>query len=144
MKLYETGPDLSPDQAHPDASRRPPPPRGNPTRGRAPLDLALGIVVVLDDDRVNLRIDLCRADDGLVEQFAGGDLLLPYEFGKADRVVLPYSLKAMRVPRLPADRTIGRDFFTPESSAKHVRLITFESAKTPAITVVSCAKPRLG
>src|SRR6478735_12406716 len=34
---------------------------GERTLGKAPLDLALGIVVVLDHDRVNLRIDLCRA-----------------------------------------------------------------------------------
>jgi len=35
--------------------------------GALALDLALGIVVVLDHDRVNLRIDPCRAGDGLVE-----------------------------------------------------------------------------
>ena len=55
--------------------------------GKSFLDLAFGIVVVLDDDRIDLRVDFRGARDGLVEQFAGRDLLFPDEFGKADRVI---------------------------------------------------------
>ena len=44
---------------------------GEGTVGQAALDLAFGIVVMLDDDRVDLRIDLRGAGDGLVEQFPG-------------------------------------------------------------------------
>ena len=38
--------------------------------GKSLVDLPLGIVVVLDHDRVDLRIDLGGAGDRLVEQFA--------------------------------------------------------------------------
>jgi hypothetical protein len=46
-----------------------------------------------DDDRVELRIDLRGAGDGLVEQFPGRDFLLPNQFRKADRVVLSVFLE---------------------------------------------------
>src|SRR5207247_9130785 len=61
--------------------------------GQAALDLAFGMVIVLDDDRVDLRIDLRGSGNGLVEQFPGRDLFLPDEFGKADRVVLAVFLE---------------------------------------------------
>ena len=46
-----------------------------------------GIVVMLDDYRVDLRIDLGGPRDRLVQQFAGTDLLLADQLGKADGVV---------------------------------------------------------
>src|SRR5688572_475236 len=61
--------------------------------GQAALDLALGMVVMLDDDRVDLRIDLRRTGDGLIEQFLSRDLLLANQFGKADRVVIAVFLE---------------------------------------------------
>ena len=61
---------------------------GEGTVGKALVDLPPCIVVMLDDDGIDLRIDLGGARDGLVQQFAGTDLLLADEVGKADGVVL--------------------------------------------------------
>jgi hypothetical protein len=83
---------------------------GTPVKGpsgQAALDLAFGIVVVLDDDRVDLRIDLRGAGDGLVEQFAGRDFFLPNQFGKADRVVIAVFLEG-HVHTSLAGRSVDR------------------------------------
>ena len=61
---------------------------GEGTVGKALVDLPPGIVVMLDDHRIDLRIDLGGAGDRLVQQFAGADLLLADEIGKADAVVI--------------------------------------------------------
>src|SRR4029078_472164 len=61
--------------------------------GQAALDLAFGIVVMLDDDRVDLRIELRGTGDGLIEQILRRDFFLPNQFGKADRVVIAVFLE---------------------------------------------------
>ena len=66
---------------------------GERTVRKTAIDLAFGIVVMLDDDRVDLRVDLCRAGDRLVEQFTGRDLLVPHQFGQTDRVVIAVFLE---------------------------------------------------
>ena len=61
---------------------------------RKPLvDLPLGMVVMLDDDRVDLRVDLGGAGDGLVQQFPGADLLVADEIGQADPVIVAVFLE---------------------------------------------------
>ncbi len=61
--------------------------------GKPRFDLPLRIVVMLDDDRVDLRIDLGGAGDGLVQQLSGADLLVADEIGKADPVVVAVFLE---------------------------------------------------
>ncbi len=55
---------------------------------RKPLvDLPPGIVIMLHDHRIDLRIDLGGAGDRLVQQFRGADLLFPDELGEAHPVI---------------------------------------------------------
>ena len=75
--------------------------------GQAALDLALGVVVMLDDDGVDLRIDLRGTGDGLVEQFPGRDLFVANQFGKADRVVIAIFLEGHAHTSL-AGRSVNR------------------------------------
>ena len=75
--------------------------------GQAALDLALGVVVMLDDDGVDLRIDLRGTGDGLVEQFPGRDLFVANQVGKADRVVIAIFLEGHAHTSL-AGRSVNR------------------------------------
>ena len=66
---------------------------GERTVRQTALDLAFGIVVMLDDDGVDLRIDFGGAGNRLIEQFARRDLLVPHQFGQTDRVVVAVFLE---------------------------------------------------
>ncbi|MGY4418867.1 hypothetical protein ACVWY2_001292 [Bradyrhizobium sp. JR6.1] len=72
---------------------------------RQPLgDLALGVVVMLDDDCVDLRIDGGRARNRLVEQLPCRDVLVADELGETDRVVVAEFLEShVRAPHRRAD-----------------------------------------
>ena len=72
---------------------------GEWTVGQALLDLLLRIVVVLDHDGIDLRIDLGGARHRLVEQLFRRDLLLADELGKANAVILAIFLEGHRSTR---------------------------------------------
>ena len=69
---------------------------GEGTVRQALLDLFLRIVVVLDHDGVQLRIDLGGARQRLVEQLLRRDLLLAHEVGEADAVIAAIFLEGHR------------------------------------------------
>jgi hypothetical protein len=56
---------------------------------------------MLDDDGIDPGIDLGGARDGLVQQFAGTDLFLAHEVGKADGVVLSIFRECHLSPAMP-------------------------------------------
>ncbi len=51
------------------------------------------MVIMLDDDRVDLRVDLGGAGDCLVQQFSGADLFVADEIGQADSVIIAVFLE---------------------------------------------------
>ncbi len=73
---------------------------GTPLNGPSgrPCDLLLGVVIVLDDDRIDLRVHLCGAGDRLIQQFLRTYLLLADEIGEADCVILAVFLEGHAHP----------------------------------------------
>ncbi len=67
---------------------------GERASGKPFLDLAFRIVVMLDHDRVDLRIDFCGAGNRLVEQIGRRDLFPADEIGQADRIKVAVFLES--------------------------------------------------
>ena len=61
------------------------------------FDLSPRVVVMLDDDSVDLRIDFGGSRNGFVEQFEGRDLFSVNQLGKSDRVIVAEFLEGHRV-----------------------------------------------
>ena len=51
------------------------------------VDLPLGIIVVLDDDRIDFRIYFSGPRNCFIQQFTGADLPFSDEFGQTDGVI---------------------------------------------------------
>ena len=67
--------------------------------GKAVVDLPLRVVVMFDDHRVDLRIDLGGAGDRFVQQLPGLDLLVADEFGESHPVIAAVFLEGHGLTR---------------------------------------------